>query len=103
MLAIVSFVYSERKDYLQTTDQRDPPILGNTKKCQVSGISSHLLTEFWLVLQTVFCMVPNGWSVCYLLVFTNRSWTFLLLLCPGDMKYAVEKFLDQAAVLNLVS
>jgi len=60
MLVIVSFICFERKDHSETIDQRDPPILGNTRKCQVSGFHSYLLTELWQILQAVFCMVAQA-------------------------------------------
>lgn len=55
----MSLVCFERKDYLETIDQRDPLILGNTKECWVSGFSSYLLTGFWQILQAVFCMIAQ--------------------------------------------
>lgn len=56
---VVSFVCFEWKDYLETIDQRDPPILGNTKKCWVSGFSSYLLTGLEQILQAVFGMIDQ--------------------------------------------
>lgn len=57
----LSFVCFGRKDHLETIDQRHPPVLGNTKKCQVSGFNSYLLTGLWQILQEVFCMIAQIW------------------------------------------
>lgn len=46
-------VWFGRKHYLDTRDQRDPPVLGNPQECQVSGFSSYLAIGLGQVSQAV--------------------------------------------------
>lgn len=99
-------VWFGRKHYLDTTDQRDPAVLGNPQECQVSGFSSYLATGLGQVSQAVFSQLPKASTQLCEQVLPPGFHQQILCFPPppprpGNMNCSVENFPHETEILNI--